>query len=81
MLILVLAAFIEFGAIMSNTLPTAKAIYDQMLLYQETLKPEQDIQYIIQQYFVSGFAPKSILYDNFYHGHSIGEVKEHIRHT
>ncbi|KAG2187338.1 hypothetical protein INT44_005024 [Umbelopsis vinacea] len=69
----VLTAFIEFGAIMSNTLPTAKAIYDQMLLYQETLKPEQDIQYIIQQYFVSGFAPKSVLYDNFYHGHSIDQ--------
>lgn len=57
---------------MSNTLPTAKAIYEQMLLYQQTLKPEQDIQYIIQQYFVSGFAPKAILYENFYHGHAIG---------
>lgn len=65
-------AFIEFGALMSNTLPTSKAIYEQMLLYQQTLKPDQDIQYIIQQYFVSGFAPKAVLYENFYHGHALG---------
>ncbi|KAG2183238.1 hypothetical protein INT43_006242 [Umbelopsis isabellina] len=66
-------AFIEFGALMSNTLPTSKAIYEQMLLYQQTLKPDQDIQYIIQQYFVSGFAPKAVLYENFYHGHALDQ--------
>ncbi|KAJ2964785.1 hypothetical protein NQZ79_g320 [Umbelopsis isabellina] len=66
-------AFIEFGALMSNTLPTSKAVYEQMLLYQQTLKPDQDIQYIIQQYFVSGFAPKAVLYENFYHGHALDQ--------
>ena len=49
-------------------LPGDKAIVDQMLVYQESLKPEQDIQYIIQQYCVSSFSPKPILYDNQNHG-------------
>jgi hypothetical protein len=44
-----------------------------MMVFQESLKPDQDIQYIVQQYAVSGFAPKAILYDNYYHGISHGK--------
>lgn len=43
-----------------------------MLVYQESLKPEQDIQYIVQQYFVAGFGPKPILYENDVNGVALG---------
>lgn len=39
---------------------------ENMKAFQESLKPDQDIQYIIQQYTVSGFSPKAILYDSYY---------------
>ncbi|CAO3702402.1 unnamed protein product [Rhizopus stolonifer] len=39
---------------------------EDMKVFHESLKPDQDIQYIIQQYAVSGFSPKAILYSNFY---------------
>ncbi|KAI9271421.1 hypothetical protein BY458DRAFT_555626 [Sporodiniella umbellata] len=38
-----------------------------MQVFYESLKPDQDIQFIIQQYTVSGFSPKAILYNNYYH--------------
>ncbi|KAG1048528.1 hypothetical protein G6F43_009084 [Rhizopus delemar] len=41
---------------------------ENMKVFHESLKPDQDIQYIIQQYTVSGFSPKAILYDNYHHG-------------
>ncbi|KAF7726518.1 hypothetical protein EC973_008649 [Apophysomyces ossiformis] len=61
-------AFAAFSSCLSATLPSDKAIVDQIFVYQESLKPEQDVQYIVQQYCVAGFAPKAILYDNYYHG-------------
>ncbi|KAI9254436.1 hypothetical protein BDA99DRAFT_157514 [Phascolomyces articulosus] len=61
-------AIASFSLCISEMLPGDKAIVDQMLVYQESLKPEQDIQYIIQQYCVSSFSPKPILYDNQNHG-------------
>ncbi|KAG2219776.1 hypothetical protein INT45_008867 [Circinella minor] len=61
-------AIASFSLCISEMLPGDKAIVDQMLVYQESLKPEQDIQYIIQQYCVSSFSPKPILYDNLNHG-------------
>ncbi|ORY99354.1 hypothetical protein BCR43DRAFT_455892 [Syncephalastrum racemosum] len=57
-----------FSVCLSDTLPGEKAIVDEMLVYQESLKPEQDIQYIVQQYCVAAFAPKPILYDHYKRG-------------
>ncbi|KAI9494300.1 hypothetical protein BDB00DRAFT_928401 [Zychaea mexicana] len=61
-------AIASFSLCLSEMLPGDKAIVEEMLVYQESLKPEQDIQYIVQQYCVSGFSPKPILYDNQNHG-------------
>ncbi|KAG0166219.1 hypothetical protein DFQ28_007612 [Apophysomyces sp. BC1034] len=61
-------AFASFSSCLSATFPSDKAIVDQIFVHQESLKPEQDIQYIVQQYCVAGFAPKAILYENYYHG-------------
>lgn len=66
--------FSSFISSLSNAIPQEKSIIEEMMVFQESLKPDQDIQFIVQQYAVSGFAPKAILYDNYYHGVSHDQV-------
>ncbi|KAI9256394.1 hypothetical protein EDC94DRAFT_616308 [Helicostylum pulchrum] len=64
-----LKAFISsFIASMSVVIPQDKLVIEEMMVFQESLKPDQDIQFIVQQYAVASFSPKAILYDNYYHG-------------
>ncbi|RUP47027.1 hypothetical protein BC936DRAFT_146208 [Jimgerdemannia flammicorona] len=67
-------SFINLAATMSNTIPAAQAICDRMLVYQEALRPEHDVQFIVEQYRTGGFAPKPILYENHYHGTAIDQI-------
>ncbi|KAI8391155.1 uncharacterized protein BYT42DRAFT_610408 [Radiomyces spectabilis] len=62
------SVFADFSSCLSKALPSHKTIVDQMLVFQESLKPDQEIQYIVQQYCVAGFSPKALLYENYYHG-------------
>ncbi|KAG2197940.1 hypothetical protein INT47_002967 [Mucor saturninus] len=64
----------SFIASMSVLIPQDKLVIEEMMVFQESLKPDQDIQFIVQQYAVSGFSPKAILYDNYYHGISHDQV-------
>ncbi|KAI8343491.1 hypothetical protein BC941DRAFT_411554 [Chlamydoabsidia padenii] len=59
-------AFISMAAAFSNTIPIYKDIYDRMMLYQETLRPDKDIQAIVEQYRTSRFCPRPILYENYF---------------
>ncbi|KAI9322799.1 hypothetical protein BX666DRAFT_1898560 [Dichotomocladium elegans] len=61
-------AISSYALSVSEMLPGNKAIVDEMLLYQESLKPDQDIQYIVQQYCVSSFSPKPILFESQTYG-------------
>ncbi|KAI8977386.1 hypothetical protein BDF20DRAFT_874498 [Mycotypha africana] len=63
-----------FTASLSETIADNKTVIDEMTVYLESLKPSQDIEYIIQQYAVSGFSPKAIVYDNYYHGIALDQV-------
>lgn len=74
-------AIASFSLCLSEMIPGDKALVDDMLVYQESLKPDHDIQYIVQQYCVSSFSPQPILYENQFHGVSQGNVKEmeHMR--
>ncbi|KAI8086251.1 uncharacterized protein BX664DRAFT_335319 [Halteromyces radiatus] len=61
-------AFISMAAAFSNTIPIYKEIYDRMMLYQETLRPEKDVQSIVEQYRTGRFCPRPILYENYFSG-------------
>ncbi|KAI7882215.1 hypothetical protein K492DRAFT_206369 [Lichtheimia hyalospora FSU 10163] len=61
-------AIASFSLCLSEMIPGDKALVDDMLVYQESLKPDHDIQYIVQQYCVSSFSPQPILYENQFHG-------------
>lgn len=71
----------SFIAAMSVGIPQDKIVIEEMMVFQESLKPDQDIQFIVQQYAVSGFSPKAILYDNYYHGISHGKVFSSLPNT
>lgn len=53
---------------LSNTLPMFKETYDRISLFQETVKPEQDISYIIEQFKTGPYCPRPIIYENYYYG-------------
>lgn len=45
-----------------------------MMLYQETLKPDKDVQVIVEQYRTGQFNPKPILYENYFSGTAKGKT-------
>ncbi|KAG1050075.1 hypothetical protein G6F43_007626 [Rhizopus delemar] len=62
--------FISLAASLSNTIPRFKETVDNMMLYQETLKPDKDVQMIVEQYRTGQFIPRPILYENYFYGTS-----------
>lgn len=66
--------FVSMAASLSNTIPRSKETYDRMMLYQETLKPDKDVQYIVEQYRTGRFCPRPILYENYFVGAAYGKV-------
>lgn len=67
-----MVAFISMAATLSNTIPVCAELYDRMMLYQETLKPDKDVEFIVEQYRTGRFCPRPILYNNFYYGSAMG---------
>ncbi|KAI7876551.1 hypothetical protein K492DRAFT_167013 [Lichtheimia hyalospora FSU 10163] len=67
-------SFISMAATLSNTIPLCAELYDRMMLYQETLKPDKDVEFIVEQYRTGRFCPKPILYNNFYYGSAMDQV-------
>lgn len=60
------------AASLSNTIPRCKDTFDNMMLYQETLKPDKDVQFIVEQYRTGQYCPKPILYENYFHSTAAG---------
>ncbi|KAI8640164.1 hypothetical protein BD408DRAFT_452762 [Parasitella parasitica] len=58
---------IFMAASLSNTIPRCKETFDNMMLYQETLKPDKDVQFIVEQYRTGQYCPKPILYESYFH--------------
>ncbi|KAG2221470.1 hypothetical protein INT45_005011, partial [Circinella minor] len=67
-------AFVSTAAILSNSIPFYKELYDRMMLYQETLKPDKDVQFIVEQYHTGRFCPRPPLYVNYFHGAAIDQL-------
>lgn len=67
-------AFITMGTTLNDTLSIAKETYNRILLVQELLKPEQDIQFIVEQLKTGLFCPKPIIYENYYYGSAIHQL-------
>lgn len=59
---------------LSDTLSMFKETYNRVTLFQETLKAEQDIHYIVEQYSTGPFCPKPLIYENYYHGSATNQI-------
>jgi hypothetical protein len=59
---------------LTGTLPMFNETYNRITLFQETLKPEQDIHYIVEQFKTGDYCPRPMIYENYYHGAAIDQV-------
>src|SRR5271170_7496991 len=66
MLIMLTVVLLDIAASLSNIIPGIQASVDNMLLYQETIQPEKDMRFMIESYRTGGFAPKVLVYENYY---------------
>ena len=57
---------LDIVASISNIIPGIQAGIDNMLLHQETVQPETDLRFIVESYRTGDFAPKVLVYENYY---------------
>lgn len=57
---------LDFSGSISNVIPSLQSTVDNMMLYQETVQPIGDLRYLLENYRTGGFAPKVVVYDNYY---------------
>ncbi|GAN01545.1 rhoGAP and Fes/CIP4 domain protein [Mucor ambiguus] len=67
-------AFVTMATALSGTLPMFKETYDRITLFQEPLKPEQNIHYIVEQFKTGEYCPRPMIYENYYHGAAIDQI-------
>ncbi|CAG8450366.1 11609_t:CDS:10 [Funneliformis mosseae] len=61
-------AFLNYAATFGSIISTFKDMSERLLIYHEALKPENDIQFMIERYRTGPFIPQVILYKNQYNG-------------
>lgn len=57
---------LDFSGTISNVIPSLQSTVDNMMLYQETVQPIGDLRYLLENYRTGGFAPKVVVYENYY---------------
>ncbi|KAI1319883.1 hypothetical protein F5Y16DRAFT_390507 [Xylariaceae sp. FL0255] len=57
---------LDFSGTMGNVIPSLQSSVDHMVLYQETVQPEGDLRYLLENYRTGRFAPKVVTYENYY---------------
>ncbi|KAK3945115.1 hypothetical protein QBC46DRAFT_350019 [Diplogelasinospora grovesii] len=57
---------LDFSGTISNVIPSLQAAVDNMMLYQETVQPMGDLRYLLENYRTGNFAPKVVIYENYY---------------
>ncbi|CAI2175237.1 4939_t:CDS:10 [Funneliformis geosporum] len=61
-------AFLNYAATFGSIISTFQDMSERLLIYHEALKPENDIQFMIERYRTGPFIPQVILYKNQYNG-------------
>ncbi|KAH3666725.1 hypothetical protein WICMUC_005542 [Wickerhamomyces mucosus] len=57
---------LDFSASVSQNIPSIQAFVDNILLYEESISPDKDLLFLLQNYKTGKFKPNVILYDNYY---------------
>lgn len=57
---------LDFSGTISNVIPSLQSAVDHMMLYQETVQPQGDLRYLLENYRTGSFIPKVVTYENYY---------------
>jgi hypothetical protein len=57
---------LDFSGTIGNVIPSLQSTVDKMMLYQETVQPNGDLRYLLENYRTGGFVPKVVVYENYY---------------
>lgn len=60
------AVVLDFSGAISNVIPSLQSTVDNMMLYQETIRPLGDLRYLLENYRTGGFVPRVQAYENYY---------------
>ncbi|KAL0081056.1 hypothetical protein J3Q64DRAFT_1753454 [Phycomyces blakesleeanus] len=66
--------FATITTLLANTLPLFSETYDCINIYQEAIRPDKEVQFIVEQYRTGRFCPRPILYENHYEGPAVDQV-------
>ncbi|CAJ0837001.1 8219_t:CDS:10 [Entrophospora sp. SA101] len=61
-------SFLNYAATFGSIISAIQSMSEKLLIYHEALKPEHDIQFMIERYRTGPFIPQVILYNNHYSG-------------
>ena len=57
---------LDFAGAIGNVIPTIQSGVDKMMLYQETVQPQADLRYMLENYRTGPFLPRVQVYENYY---------------
>lgn len=57
---------LDFSGTIGNVIPSLQSTVDKMMLFQETVQPEGDLRYLLENYRTGSFLPKVVVYENYY---------------
>ncbi|KAH9910022.1 hypothetical protein F4778DRAFT_775922 [Xylariomycetidae sp. FL2044] len=57
---------LDFSGTIGNVIPSLQSTVDHMILYQETVQPQGDLRYLLENYRTGRFAPRVVTYENYY---------------
>ncbi|KYK54321.1 Rho-GTPase-activating protein 8 [Drechmeria coniospora] len=57
---------LDFSGTIGNVIPSLQSTVDKMVLFQETVQPEGDLRYLLENYRTGSFVPKVVVYENYY---------------
>ena len=60
------AVILDFSGAISNVIPSIQSGVDNMMLFQETVQPQGDLRYFLENYKTGPFVPKVTVYENYY---------------
>ena len=60
------AVILDFSGAISNVIPSLQSTVDNMMLYQETVQPLNDVRYLLENYRTGSYIPRVTIYENYY---------------
>ncbi len=60
------SVILDFSGAISNVIPSLQSVVDNMMLFQETVLPQGDLRYLLENYRTGSYIPKVVTYENYY---------------